>query len=98
MSDLSQAEDTVTEYKARFGVTALSRIRLWRGMVEVVERGGYPYYVDTDSIMASVPITPSDGLGGWKQEEVGNLIEGEFILPKLYRLKMHKPDCIDQGC
>ncbi len=79
-------------------ITALSRIRLWRGMVEVVERGGYLYYVDTDSIMASVSITPSDGLGGWKQEEVGNLIEGEFVLPKLYRLKMHKPDCIDPAC
>jgi hypothetical protein len=79
-------------------ITTLSRIRLWRGMAEVVERGGVLYYVDTDSIMCSVPITTSDGLGGWKREEVGNLLEGEFILPKLYQLKMHKQHCIDLHC
>jgi hypothetical protein len=79
-------------------ITSLSRIRLWHGMAEVVQKGGYICYVDTDSIMCSVPITTSDELGGWKREEAGRLIDGEWILPKLYQLKMHYPNCIDDDC
>lgn len=79
-------------------ITALSRIRLWYGMAEVVMKGGTLYYVDTDSIMASVMMTESEGLGGWKREEPNHLIEGEFILPKLYQLKAHKAGCLDTTC
>lgn len=74
-------------------ITALSRIRLWEGMAKVIERGGQVYYVDTDSVMCSVEIPESGELGGWKREEPHLLLEGEFVLPKLYQLKMHKLDC-----
>lgn len=74
-------------------ITALSRIRLWQGMAEVISKGGRVYYVDTDSIMCDKEIEESGELGGWKREEPHLLLEGEFVLPKLYQLKLHKLDC-----
>jgi hypothetical protein len=79
-------------------ITALSRIRLWLKMAWVIEQGGELYYVDTDSIMASIRMEQSDGLGGWKEEEPGIMLEGDFVLPKLYRLKRHKLTCMDKRC
>lgn len=79
-------------------ITALSRIRLWKGMAEVIQNGGYICYVDTDSILCSIPIKTSGKLGGWKREDSEWIIDGEFVLPKLYQLKMHYPACIDPEC
>ena len=79
-------------------ITALSRIRLWKGMADVVRRGGVLYYCDTDSIMSSLEMEESDLLGGWKREEEDKVLDGEFVLPKLYQLKFHYPACIDPEC
>lgn len=79
-------------------ITTLSRRRLWHGMAEVIAKGGELYYVDTDSIMSSAEIDPSDELGGWKREDPDKLIDGEFILPKLYQLKLHKAGCVNPLC
>lgn len=80
-------------------ITALSRIRLFHGMIGVVERGGTLVYLDTDSMVLYGTTVPSGSkLGEWKQEEVGIFMDGEFILPKLYRLRAHEDGCEDPSC
>jgi len=53
-------------------VTAYARLRLQRGMMEIVKRGGRLIYCDTDSIMfsdlAANPLPVSNKLGDWSQE------------------------------
>lgn len=78
-------------------ITTLSRIRLWRGMAQVVSRGGRLFYVDTDSVKASIEIESSDELGGWKKEDPEHLLEGEWITNKLYRKAAHKKDGTCKG-
>lgn len=79
-------------------VTALSRIKLFMGMMQVVDRGGYVLYTDTDSITTNVVIEQSEELGAWKQEEAGTFLSADFILPKFYRLMAHKPGCKSESC
>lgn len=80
-------------------ITALSRIRLFHGMIGVVERDGTLVYTDTDSCVIYGTTMPSGSkLGEWKQEEVGVFMDGEFILPKLYRLRAHEEGCDDPKC
>lgn len=75
-------------------ITALSRIRLFHGMIDVVAQGGCVVYVDTDSIVCDKRIPCSAGLGGWKLETPpDHMISGTFILPKLYQLQYHSLDC-----
>lgn len=76
-------------------ITALSRMRLWRGMADVVQQGGVVFYCDTDSIMTNVPIPESKLLGGWKLENPPDaLLSGEFVLPKMYQLGFHERGCV----
>jgi hypothetical protein len=69
-------------------VTALSRLRLLEGMETCVNSGGKIYYCDTDSIVTDKKIsafqTDKSELGGFGLEH--ELIEGEFICPKVYRV------------
>lgn len=79
-------------------ITALSRIRLWRGMAGVVSRGGRLFYVDTDSIKASIEIPFGDALGEWKREDPDILLEGVWVTSKFYRKIQHKKDCAGPPC
>jgi hypothetical protein len=82
-------------------VTALSRVRLFLGMMSVLDQGGRVIYCDTDSIMcvnAVVRPIHDTELGFWKREYPGVLLDGTFVLPKLYQLRMHEPDCNDIEC
>lgn len=83
-------------------VTALSRIRLFHGMADVIMRGGSLYYTDTDSCMVNLALSKhlldDDKLGFWKREEPGALLSGHFVRPKLYMLTAHKESCADDGC
>jgi hypothetical protein len=80
-------------------ITALSRIRLYRGMTGAAKSGAEILYVDTDSIMMEDgEIEESTKLGGWKREDPGILLEGYYVLPKLYRLIGHKPGCKRKHC
>lgn len=77
-------------------VTALARIRLFLGMMSVLEQGGEVAYCDTDSIICvNAEVRPIDEhiLGYWKEEYPGILLDGTFVLPKLYQLRMHESDC-----
>jgi hypothetical protein len=67
-------------------VTSLARERLWRGMSEVLSRGGRVYYVDTDSIVCDVKLPSSKELGYLKREYECENLRGEFVRPKVYRL------------
>lgn len=78
-------------------VTSLARIRLFLGMMSVLDQGGEVAYCDTDSIMCvNAEVRPIDEhiLGYWKQEYPGILLDGTFVLPKLYQLRMHEPGCV----
>jgi hypothetical protein len=74
-------------------VTTLSRVRLFLGMMKIVEQGCEVFYCDTDSVMSNGAMDESEELGGWKNEEPGMLISGDFSLPKTYRLRFHEPEC-----
>ncbi len=82
-------------------ITADARVRLYRGMLSVLKRGGKIIYCDTDSIFATLPVTPEGGkLGQWKLEYMN--LSQQIELPKTYILRRHEPDCPDQdsckGC
>lgn len=79
-------------------VTSLARIRLFLGMMSVLDQGGEVAYCDTDSVMCvGAEVRPIDEyiLGYWKEEYPGILLDGTFVLPKLYQLRMHEPGCVD---
>jgi len=80
-------------------ITALSRIRLYRGMLQASNDGAELLYVDTDSIMMTdAEMQEGAKLGEWKREDPGILLEGFFVLPKLYRLVGHKEKCRKKYC
>lgn len=82
-------------------VTTLSRILLFLGMMSVLDQGGEVLYGDTDSIMCTgATVQPEDKskLGCWKREYPDVLLDGTYVLPKLYQLRKHELDCIDPGC
>ena len=73
-------------------ITALSRIRLWRFMAKVLERGGNLYYCDTDSIITNIDDLPcSSELGALKNEYPGEKLDVELIAPKMYLMSKSKP-------
>lgn len=76
-------------------VTSNSRILLFLGMMSVLDQGGRVLYCDTDSIMCeNAMVEPSgDELGQWKREYPKILLDGDFVLPKLYQLRKHEPGC-----
>jgi hypothetical protein len=65
-------------------VTALSRVRLWRLMNELLKSGHSLWYCDTDSIVTDAPIQNSQTLGELKL--VCQARYGHFAAPKLYLL------------
>jgi hypothetical protein len=69
-------------------VTALSRIRLYRGFQEIQRNGGRVYYCDTDSIVAHGEMQTGFGLGEWKDEhpEYHAKLYGGFYGPKFYTI------------
>lgn len=81
-------------------VTTLSRKRLFLGMMSVLDQGGRVLYTDTDSIMCTGAVVQPVGnkLGQWKREYPDVLLDGTFILPKLYQLRKHTLDCDDPTC
>ena len=72
-------------------ITTLARIRLWNVMKEVLELGGVIQYCDTDSVITNVELTTGPLLGELKDEYPGELLDGEFIQPKVYILSKAKP-------
>lgn len=83
-------------------VTALSRIRLFEGMADILMRGGKIFYLDTDAVLSDILLSPhlldDERLGAWKREDPSVLLSGHFVRPKLYMLTAHKQGCIDEGC
>ena len=83
-------------------ITSMARVRLFMGMCDVLQRGGRVLYCDTDSIIATIPLSDylidSNILGKWKNEHPGVKVEGLFVLPKLYQLRFHKQTCTDDSC
>jgi hypothetical protein len=69
-------------------VTALARVRLLRGMLTALDKGGDVYYCDTDSIVTNVDLPTSSELGALKDEfpEQSGKLHGLFVGPKLYLL------------
>lgn len=64
-------------------VTSLARVRL---LNFIYQCGPYPvYYCDTDSVYTCAELGNSKALGGLKRE-YSDIIEAEFIQPKVYRL------------
>jgi hypothetical protein len=70
-------------------VTALARVRLLEAMLQTIELGGEPYYLDTDSIITDVELPTSKRLGDLKDEypEQSGQLKGRFLGPKLYVLE-----------
>lgn len=86
------------------GASEKSEITVPWAMVESFKRGEV-LYCDTDSIMcvnASVQPENEYVLGCWKREYPKILLDGTFVLPKLYQLRMHEPGCdygtVDDPC
>lgn len=70
-------------------ITALSRLRLWRLLKEAERQGAQVCYCDTDSIITTADLSHlcSPVLGALKDEGDGKTWTGEFLQPKLYRLR-----------
>jgi hypothetical protein len=82
----SDAPYVMPQISAR--VTALARVRLYRGMLEAVKRGGKVAYTDTDSIITTAELPTGPELGALKDEipEHSGKLVGKFIGPKVYVL------------
>lgn len=67
-------------------VTAYARMELYKGMENIINRGGKIYYCDTDSIVSDIELEPdfiSDTIfGKWKLE--GEIKKAYFSQPKVY--------------
>lgn len=80
-------------------ITSLARIRLYRGMLYIIRQGGSIYYLDTDAFVSDKPMPTGSRLGQWKREhDYGKRLDGDFLLPKLYRLSQHDLDCVNPNC
>jgi len=78
-------------------ITSDARIRLHKGQMSVLNDGGLIFYQDTDSSLASQKLQPEGtALGEWKVEEKHFSYDG--ILPKMYLLCLHTPECDDVTC
>jgi hypothetical protein len=86
-------------------VTALGRIRLWRGMKSAscpacwplrcrCRRNEFVAYTDTDSILTPTMLQTSSALGDLKDEipEHSGKLYGKFIGPKVYILRLELGD------
>ena len=69
-------------------VTALSRVKLHRAMMQALKLGGLVCYCDTDSILTTATLPSSPKLGELKDEfpEHAGKIHGMFLGPKMYLL------------
>lgn len=69
-------------------VTALARVRLLKGMLTALDKGGDVFYCDTDSIVTNVDLPTGSALGELKDEfpEYNGKLHGLFVGPKLYLL------------
>ncbi|OBS85776.1 DNA polymerase [Bacillus pumilus] len=67
-------------------VTSLARIELYNGLMRQLEKEGFVYYCDTDSMVTNInmdeAMVDGDVYGKWKLE--GTLDEGIFLQPKTY--------------
>ena len=67
-------------------VTALARLELYKGIENIISRGGKVYYCDTDSIVSDIKLEPhfvhDYEFGKWKLE--GEIKKGYFAQPKVY--------------
>lgn len=72
-------------------ITTLARKRLWFHMADVVSQGKMLAYVDTDSVLTDADLTTGTELGALKDEYPGELLQGEFIQPKVYILRKQQP-------
>jgi hypothetical protein len=73
-------------------ITAEARVRVYRGLKSVRDRGGDIIYTDTDACMGTLPVWPEGPeLGQWKLEE--KHFDVEVPLPKTYMLRFHEGGC-----
>lgn len=72
-------------------VTSLARVRLWKFMVEAIERGGRIFMTDTDSIITNVELPNSSELGDLKDEYPNEPLRFLGVQPKVYLLEKAKP-------
>lgn len=78
-------------------ITADARLRLHKGLMSVLERGGEINYADTDSSMSTLMVHPEGlELGQWKVED--SHFSYESLLPKMYMLCLHEEGCDDAEC
>jgi len=80
-------------------ITSLARIRLFRGFLYALRIGARLFYSDTDAMVIDKQIPTGSKLGQWKREQdYGKRLDGDFLLPKLYRLSQHDLHCVDVQC
>lgn len=74
-------------------VTALSRVKLHRAMMEALRLGGKVYYCDTDSVITDIELPSSTKLGELKDEypEQSGKLHGVFVGPKMYLIDSDVP-------
>jgi len=91
----SKKEKSISNVTISAAITAKARIRLYKGMMEVIKRGGRLIYSDTDSIIAAfdkniyknmLDIPLGEVIFDSKKEDT-IIIDGVFAMPKTYALK-----------
>ena len=94
----TMAEKTISNVTISASITAKARVKLYRGMMEVIKNGGRVLYTDTDSIIAG--FSKKDSVLDRQMGEVyfdstkGDTIikDGVFAMPKTYGLKYENGD------
>jgi DNA polymerase elongation subunit (family B) len=88
-------EKTISNVSISASITSKARIKLYRGMQEVMKNGGRILYVDTDSIIASfkkekykkaLDVKMGEVYFDSKKEDT-IIIDGVFAMPKTYALR-----------
>ena len=71
-------------------VTALAQLELYKLIERIIQANGIIYYCDTDSVITDIRLPTSSKLGDIKLETT--FMEGIFLMPKVYYLKLYDSD------
>lgn len=97
-----KSEKSISNIIISASITSKARIRLYRGIVEVIKNGGRIIYTDTDSIIAAFKKDSYKNILDKKMGEVifdsskeDTIIEdGVFSMPKTYALKYNNREVV----
>lgn len=92
-----KSEKTISNILISSSITSKARIKLYRGMMEVIKNGGRMIYTDTDSIIAAFNKNSYEKI---LNKQIGEVLfdsnkkdtiieEGVFAMPKTYALKFN---------